>query len=104
MEAIEIAATASGGSIITSSLVMFCATLGVGMISEIEIISSICVMLARGALISAVMSMFLMPSLLCVCEPLISRTSLHWRKAKADRKGEAEKLEGTKEREQIGTP
>ena len=104
VEAIEIAATASGGSIITSSLVMFCATLGVGMISEIEIISSICVMLARGALISAVMSMFLMPSLLCVCEPLISRTSLHWRKAKADRKGEAEKLEGTKEREQIGTP
>ena len=40
-EAIEIAATASDGSIITSSLVMFCATLGVGLISEIEIISSI---------------------------------------------------------------
>ncbi len=83
VEAIEIAATASDGSIITSSLVMFCATLGVGLISEIEIISSICVMLARGALISAVMSMFLMPSILCVCEPLIHKTSLHWRRAKA---------------------
>ena len=85
MEAIEIAATASDGSIITSSLVMFCATLGVGLISEIEIISSICVMLARGALISAVMSMFLMPSILCVCEPLIHKTSLHWRRAKAEK-------------------
>ena len=86
MEAIEIAATASDGSIITSSLVMFCATLGVGLISEIEIISSICIMLARGALISAVMSMFLMPSILCVCEPVIHKTSLHWRTAKAAKK------------------
>ena len=85
-QAIEIAATASDGSIITSSLVMFCATLGVGLISEIEIISSICVMLARGALISAVMSMFLMPSILCVCEPLINKTSLHWRTAKEVKK------------------
>ncbi len=85
VEAIEIAATASDGSIITSSLVMFCATLGVGLISEIEIISSICVMLARGALVSAVMSMFLMPSILCVCEPLIHKTSLHWRRAKAEK-------------------
>ena len=79
VEAITIAATASDGSIITSSLVMFCATLGVGLISEIEIISSICTMLARGALISALVSIFLMPSVLCVCEPLIQRTSLRWK-------------------------
>lgn len=80
VEAIQIAATTSDGSIITSSLVLFCATLGVGSISEIEIISSICMMLARGALISAVMSIFVMPSILCICEPLIHKTSLHWRK------------------------
>jgi predicted RND superfamily exporter protein len=79
VEAIIIAATASDGSIITSSLVMFCATLGVGLISEIEIISSICTMLARGALISALVSIFLMPSVLCVCEPLFQKTSLGWR-------------------------
>ncbi|MDE6898506.1 MAG: MMPL family transporter, partial [Lawsonibacter sp.] len=78
-EAIQAAATASDGSIITSSLVMFCATLGVGLISEIEIISSICTMLARGALISALVSIFLMPAVLCVCEPLLQRTSFHWR-------------------------
>ncbi|NBI09714.1 antibiotic ABC transporter permease [Colidextribacter sp. OB.20] len=81
VEAIQIAATASDGSIITSSLVMFCATLWVGLISEIEIISSICTMLARGALISALVSIFLMPPVLCVCEPLIQKTSLHWRQA-----------------------
>ena len=77
--AIQIAASASDGSIITSSLVMFCATLGVGLISEIEIISSICTMLARGALISALVSIFLMPAVLCVCEPLIQKTSRGWR-------------------------
>ena len=91
VEAVEIAAAASDGSIITSSLVMFCATLGVGLISEIEIISSICVMLARGALISAVMSMFLMPSILCVCEPLIHKTSLHWRSPRPEKKAAAAK-------------
>jgi hypothetical protein len=51
----------------------------VGLISEIEIISSICTMLARGALISALVSIFLMPAVLCVCEPLIQKTSRGWR-------------------------
>ena len=83
VEAITIAATASDGSIITSSLVMFCATLGVGLISEIEIISSICTMLARGALISALVSIFLMPLVLCVCEPLFQKTSLNWREERS---------------------
>ena len=78
-DSIRIAATSSDASIITSSLVLFCATLGVGTISEIEIISSICMMLARGALISAVISMFIMPPVLCVCEPIFNKTSLHWR-------------------------
>lgn len=77
-EAIHIAATSSDVSIVTSSLVLFCATMGVGTISEIEIISSICMMLARGALISAVISMFIMPSVLCVFEPVFRRTSLGW--------------------------
>ncbi len=77
-EAIRIAAGSSDASIVTSSLVLFCATLGVGTISEIEIISSICMMLARGALISAVVSMLVMPPVLCVCEPLFRRTSLRW--------------------------
>ena len=77
-EAIHIAATSSDVSILTSSLVLFCATMGVGTISEIEIISSICMMLARGALISALISMFIMPPVLCVFEPLFRKTSMGW--------------------------
>lgn len=77
-EAILIASTTSDSSIITSSLVMFCATLGVSMVSSIEIIQSICLMLARGSLISAVVSIFILPSVLCVCEPVFAKTSLHW--------------------------
>ena len=78
-EAVCAAAAASDASIITSSLVLFCSTLGVGMVSEVEIISSICLMLARGSLISAAVSIFLMPPVLCVCEPLFQKTSFRWR-------------------------
>lgn len=36
-------------------------------------------MLARGAVISALVSLFLMPAILCVCEPVFHKTSLNWR-------------------------
>lgn len=78
-EAIHIAATSSDPSIITSSLVLFCATLGVSFVSSIDLIGTICVMLARGALISAAISIFIMPSMLSVCEPLFNKTTRYWR-------------------------
>ena len=78
-EAIRIAASSSDASIVTSALVLFCATLGVSFVSSIDLIGAICVMLSRGALISALVSIFLMPAVLYVCEPLFNRTSLHWR-------------------------
>lgn len=78
-EAIQIAASSSDSSVITSSLVMFCSTMGVALISKIEIISSICLLLARGAIISALISIFILPSLLSLFEPLIARTSHNWR-------------------------
>ena len=77
--AILTAAQAADSSIITSALVLFCATLGVGLISRIEIISSICLMLARGAFISALCILLLLPALLTAFEPLINKTSLYWR-------------------------
>lgn len=79
MEAIRIAANSSDSSIITSALVLFCATLGVSFVSSIDLIGDLCIMLARGALVSAVISLFMMPAILCVCEPLFNRTSRHWR-------------------------
>ena len=79
LEAIRIAADSSDASIITSALVLFCATLGVSFVSSIDLIGAICVMLARGALVSACISLFVMPTVLYVCEPLFHKTSLHWR-------------------------
>ena len=77
-EAIRIAAKASDPAIITSSLVMLCATLGVSFVSSIDLIGSICTMLARGSVISAVMSIVFLPAILCAAEPLFRRTSYHW--------------------------
>ena len=92
MEAIRAAADASDASIVTSALVLFCATLGVSFVSSIDLIGAICVMLARGALISAGVSLFIMPSVLCVCEPIFNKTSLHWRQAALSSKQEKESV------------
>ena len=89
MEAIQAAADASDASIVTSALVLFCATLGVSFVSSIDLIGAICIMLARGALISALVSIFLMPAVLCVCEPLFNKTSRHWRTTPPPRRGKA---------------
>ncbi len=76
--AIKIASNAADKSIVTSALVFFCANIGVSLISRIEIIKSICSMLARGALISAFVSMFILPSVLLACEKLFRKTSRGW--------------------------
>ena len=81
VEAAFVAASASDASIITSALVLFCATLGVSFVSSIDLIGSLCIMLARGAIISALVSIFIMPALLCVCEPVFRKSSWHWLQA-----------------------
>ena len=78
-EAIRIAADSADSSIITSALVLFCATLGVSFVSSIDLIGDLCIMLARGALISAFVCLFIMPAVLYVCEPVFNKTTLHWR-------------------------
>ena len=78
-EAIRIAANSADSSIITSALVLFCATLGVSFVSSIDLIGDLCIMLARGALISAFVCLFIMPAVLYVCEPVFNKTTLHWR-------------------------
>ena len=88
-EAVRIAADTSDASIITSALVLFCATLGVSFVTRIGLISTICLMLARGALISALISLFFLPALLCLFEPVFNVTSLHWR-GKAGKKAAGE--------------
>ena len=78
-EAIRIAANSADSSIITSALVLVCATLGVFFVSSIDLIGDLCIMLARGALISACVCLFIMPAVLYVCEPVFNKTTLHWR-------------------------
>ena len=105
-EAIRIAADSADASIITSALVMFCATLGVSFVSSIDLIGAICIMLARGALISACICLFVMPAVLYVCEPMFNKTTLHWRteqpkkesKAAKALKAASEKLPARKEK------
>ncbi len=80
-EAIRIAADSSDPSIITSALVLFAATLGVSFIASIGMIGAICTMLARGAVISALICLFLLPAVLCLFEPVFNKTTRNWRKA-----------------------
>lgn len=78
IEAIRDAARASSRSIFQSALVFFCATFGVYLICNVNIVKGICAMLARGAVISAIIIMVFMPALLCLCEKIIEKTSYKW--------------------------
>lgn len=84
-QAIQNAAKAADVSILTSALVFFCSTLGVSVVSTMDLIRSICLMLSRGAIISALVCMFILPSVLVVFEPVIAKTTLHWRTPKPPR-------------------
>ena len=78
--AVETAHRASIQSIIVSALSFFAATFGVGVYSTISMISSLCVLMARGALISMVVVLLVLPAVLLLFDPLIIRTSLGFRK------------------------
>lgn len=80
-EAMVRAATSSDNAIITGGLVLFSACLSVALISHIDLVAALCVMLARGTLISVAVCLFLVPPILVVCEPLIARTSKNWKTA-----------------------
>ena len=74
-EAVFIAHGTSITSIVVSAFSFFAATFGVGLYSNISIISSMCVLMARGALISMVTVITVLPAVLLLFDPLIVRTS-----------------------------
>lgn len=80
------AASSSDKSIFQSALVFFCATFGVYCVCNVEIVKSICSMLARGAVVSGLVIMIFLPGLLVTFESLISKTTHGWRKRK-DKEG-----------------
>ena len=85
-EAAVLAGATSDASIITSSLGMFAATVGVAIVSKMYLIKEVCMLLARGALISAFIVAFILPCILYVLEPLFRKTGLHWDTLPAEKK------------------
>lgn len=79
-EAIDYALSTSIGSIFISGLCFFGATIGVGVYSDIEIISSLCTLMSRGAIISMISVVFVLPSLLMVFDKLVCKTTIGMRK------------------------
>lgn len=73
--AIGIALQTSMKSVIVSALGFFAATIGVAFVSKIGMISSLCMLLSRGALISMVVVLTVLPSMFLLLDPLICRTS-----------------------------
>jgi predicted RND superfamily exporter protein len=74
-ESVSISLSTSIKSIITSALGFFAATIGVAVYSDIGMISSLCMLLARGALISMVTVITVLPSMFMVFDKVICRTS-----------------------------
>lgn len=75
-EAISIAHKTSMKSILISGCSFFAATFGVGLYSKIDMISSICTLLSRGAIISTVVVLFVLPAMFMILDPVICRTSI----------------------------
>ncbi len=75
-EAITIAHSCSIQSVIVSALSFFAATFGVGLYSDIDMISSLCNLMARGAIISMFTVIFMLPSMFMIFDKLICHTSI----------------------------
>ncbi len=75
-EAVAIACQSSVKSIVVSALSFFAATFGVGLYSNIDMISSLCTLMARGALVSMISVIFILPSMFMVFDRIIIRNNV----------------------------
>ena len=78
-DAVLTALSSSIPSIIVSGMGLFAATFGVAVYSNIDIVSSMCRLMARGALISMICVILVLPALLLVCDRLICATTIGMR-------------------------
>ena len=74
-ESVKIALSTSISSVIVSALGFFAATFGVGLYSDIDMISSLCTLMSRGAVISMVTVIFILPSMLMVFDRVVCKTT-----------------------------
>ena len=76
MAAVTAALNGSLQSVIVSALSFFAATFGVGLYSSIDMISSLCILLSRGAIISLFVVVFILPAMFMVFDKAIIHTSI----------------------------
>ncbi|NLJ40649.1 MAG: MMPL family transporter, partial [Clostridiales bacterium] len=74
-EAAILAAKTAGSSIVTSALILAVAGFGFGLISQVESVSGMGILIGRGALLSAIMALFLLPALLIGADRIIYKTT-----------------------------
>ena len=79
-DAVQIALATSIPSVVVSGMGLFAATFGVALYSEIDIIRSMCMLMARGAVVSMLCVIFILPALLQLCDKLVCKTTLDMRK------------------------
>ena len=80
--AVTTALAASIPSIIVSGMGLFAATFGVAVYSNIDIISSMCMLMARGAVVSMLCVIFILPALLTLCDKLICAPTFGMKKCR----------------------
>ncbi|BDG33602.1 hypothetical protein PthBH41_33140 [Parageobacillus thermoglucosidasius] len=87
-EAMYRAITASGEAILSSALALFAAVIGIWLFSDITLLRDLTFMIARGAIISLAVILFLLPAVLLTLESFISKTTFGWPKAKSMKEDE----------------
>ena len=100
-ESITIAHSTSIQSVIVSALSFFAATFGVGLYSDIDMISSLCNLMARGAIISMFTVIFMLPSMFMIFDKLICHTGIGFTPASAAKEAarKARRHRGAKKQE-----
>lgn len=81
-DAVNFALSTSISSIFVSGLCFFAATFGVGVYSKIEMISSLCTLMARGAIVSMFTVVLVLPAFLMLFDKLICKTTIGMKKCK----------------------
>lgn len=83
--AMKITVRESAKSIVASAMTFFAATAGVAIISHMDVVKTLCMLIARGAIISMIVIICILPSLLIVFEGFIARTSKGWVSQRTER-------------------
>lgn len=81
-KALDLSVRETSKSIVTSALSFFAATIGVGIYSKMEIVSTICIFLARGAIISMLVIIIFLPAIIGLTIPFIEKTTKGFKEGK----------------------